>query len=146
MKQSLTRFDEIADTFQSVDPSDRLEVLLDFSDHLPPLPEHLVRLRDEGLHLVHECQAPVFLYVTVNDDLVNVFGDVPREAPTARSFLSILIDAFDRQPVGVVEGAPADPLRALGLDTLLGMQRTRGLSAIYQQLRARVAALAITTQ
>jgi cysteine desulfuration protein SufE len=146
VKPLLTRFDEIADSFQSVEPGDRLEVLLDFADRLPPLPEHLVRLRDEGLHLVHECQAPVFLYVNVTDDVVSVYGDVPREAPTARSFLSILIDAFDGQSVGVVEEAPADPLRALGLDSLLGMQRTRGLSAIYQQLRARVGAPAVDTQ
>jgi cysteine desulfuration protein SufE len=34
--------------------------------------------------------------------------------------------------------APNDPLRALGLSKLLGMQRTQGLNAIYKKLRAEV--------
>lgn len=142
----MSTFDQIADALKSVDTTDRIDVLLDFADRLPPLPDHLIPLRDDERHLVHECQAPVFLFVTVDDGIVHIFGDVPREAPTARSFLSILIDAFDGKPVEVLEQAPSDALQALGLSSMLGMQRTRGLSGIYHQLRARVEALATATK
>lgn len=135
----MSKFTEIADAFQSVDAEDRLDVLLDYADRLPDLPHELAAVRDSGLHQVHECQSPVFLYVTVDGE-VRIFGDVPREAPTARSFVAILIDAFDGTAPADVLAAPADPLRALGLDQLIGMQRTRGLSAVYGKLRSTVAA------
>ena len=98
---------EIADQFQLVDPQDRLDILLDYSERLPPLPEAYAPLRDRGLNMVHECQSPVFLMVEVDDDdVVHLHADVPREAPTARSFTSILLEAFDEQPASVVLDAP----------------------------------------
>jgi len=131
---------EIADQFQLVDPQDRLDILLDYSERLPPLPEEYAPLRDRGLNMVHECQSPVFLMVEMDDDdIVHLYADVPREAPTARSFTSILLDAFDGQPAAVVLGAPPDVLHDLGIDALIGMQRTRGLRAIYAKLRHEVA-------
>lgn len=131
---------EIADQFQLVDPQDRLDILLDYSERLPPLPEAYAPLRDRGLNMVHECQSPVFLMVEVDDDdVVHLHADVPREAPTARSFTSILLEAFDEQPASVVLDAPPDVLHDLGIDALIGMQRTRGLRAIYAKLRHEVA-------
>lgn len=134
----MATFEEIADTFQSVEPDFRLELLLDYAEKLPPLPERYHALRDEGLGMVHECQSPVFLQVEVEDDTVHLYADVPREAPTARAFVAILHEAFDEQPTTVVHDAPDDVLRQLGLRTMLGARRTRGLSAIYQQFRGEV--------
>lgn len=135
----MTPLDEIIETFQFVEPQDRLEILLDFSRKLPPLPEAYHALRDRGLNMVHECQAPVFLMVEVEDGIVRLHADVPEEAPTARSFVSILVEAFDGAPTEAVEAAPADLLYALGIDRLIGMQRTRGLRAIYARLKNEVA-------
>lgn len=135
-------FHEIAETFQSVDATMRLELLLDYAQQLPELPEDYRSLRDAGLDMVHECQAPVFLRVEVRDGAVVLHGDVPMEAPTARGFVSLLLDAFDGAAPDAVAAAPPDALQALGLRTLLGMQRTRGLSAIYHRVRSEVARLA----
>ncbi len=132
-------FDEIADVFQSADPELRLELLLDYSDRLPPLPERLHPLREAGLEMVHECQAPVFLHVEVGEDAVHLFPSVPREAPTARAFCTILHEAFDGASPEAVAAAPTAALHRLGLDRLLGMQRVRGLSAIYQRVKGEVA-------
>ena len=131
----MASFEEIAELFQSVEPEMRLELLLEYAQKLPPLPAVYHPLRDAGLNLVHECQSPVFLMVEVDDGAVRLHADVPREAPTARGFTSILVEAFDGAPPEAVQAAPADALGALGLTRLLGMQRTRGLSGIYQRVR-----------
>lgn len=131
----MSQFDDIAEAFQMADPDMRLELLLDYVDRLPPLPERYHELRDAGLNMVHECQSPVFLMVEVEDSTVRLHADVPREAPTARAFCAILHEAFDGAAPEEVLSAPEDALHRLGLAGLLGMQRTRGLSAIYQRVK-----------
>ncbi len=143
-EREMRSFEEIAETFQLAEPEMRLELLLEFAENLPPLPEAYHALRDAGLNLVHECQSPVFLMVEVADGRVKLHADVPREAPTARGFTSILVDAFDGAAPEDVLNAPLDALNALGLSSLLGMQRTRGLSAIYRRVRNEVARRAET--
>jgi len=134
----MNRLEEIAEPFQMADRDFRLELLLDYADKLPELPDDYVPLRDAGMNMVHECQSPVFLMAEVNNGTVRVIGDVPKEAPTARAFVSILREAFDGEPPQEVLDAPRDALRMLGLSELLGMQRTQGLSAIYGRLRRQV--------
>ena len=96
-------------------------------------------LRDAGLNMVHECQSPVFLMVEVKDGAVRLHADVPDEAPTARSFTTLMVKAFDGVAPQVVLDAPGDILHRLRLTHLLGMQRTRGLRAIYQRIKNEVA-------
>ena len=132
-------FATIAEAFRSVDPPMRLELLLDYAGKLPPLPEAYRPLREAGMNMVHECQAPVFLMTEVKGGAVRLHADVPPEAPTARGFTSILVEAFDGAAPPDVQAAPANALHELGLTGLLGMQRTRGLSAIYQRVKNEVA-------
>jgi len=134
----MNRLEEIAEPFQMADRDFRLELLLEYAEKLPPLPDDYTELRDQGLNMVHECQSPVFLMAEVRDGTVHVIGDVPREAPTARAFVSILREAFHGESPDEVLDAPPDALRVLGLSQLLGMQRTQGLSAIYGRLRKQV--------
>ncbi len=131
--------EEIAEPFQMVDNDMRLELMLEYADKLPPLPEDYRAMRDAGLNMVHECQSPVFLHIEVKDDAVKLIADVPREAPTARAFVSIMREAFHGATPDEVDEAPPDALRMLGLSGLLGMQRTQGLSAIYQRIKNEVA-------
>ena len=91
--------------------------------------------------MIHECQSPVFLMVTIESGLIRIYADVPRETPTARSFVALLIESFDQQVPDVVLSAPSDILRVFGLTHLLGMQRTRGLTAVYQHVKREVARL-----
>lgn len=132
-------FEDIAAPFRMVDRDMRLELMLEYAEKLPPLPERYHELRDAGLNMVHECQSPVFLMPEVEEGRVRLYADVPRSAPTARAFVSILHEAFDGQPPEAVQAAPEDALYQLGLSKLLGMQRTQGLAAIYQRVKTEVA-------
>lgn len=132
------RIGEIVEEFAEVDGQTRLELLLEYADSLPPLPQAYHSLRDAGIGLIHECQSPVFLLVEVKAGTVRILADVPREAPTPRSFVGILVEAFDGLPAEEVQMAPPDLIHQLGLARMLGMQRLRGLSAVYRFLRSEV--------
>ena len=127
---------DILASFEDLDPSDRLEWLIEFGNSLPALPEAYHAERNAGKHIVHECQAPVFFKVEIANDLLSIQADVPREAPIARGFVSLLRNAFDGAPAELLQSAPDNMLEALHLSGLIGMQRTRGLTAIYKVLQS----------
>jgi cysteine desulfuration protein SufE len=135
----MTRLESILALFQEADPEMRMALLLEFAERLPPLPAAYAPLRDAGLGMVHECQSPVFLMVEVQNGRVRIYADAPREAPTPRGFTALLVEAFDGIPPEQILSAPEDLLYRLGIAPLLGMQRLRGLTGIYQRLRREVA-------
>ena len=84
------RLQEIADDFDAVPDKERLQLLLEFSQDLPPLPERYAEHRDR-MEPVPECQSPLFLAVEVDrTTAVHLFFDAPAEAPTTRGFAAIL--------------------------------------------------------
>ena len=94
----------------NADRNTRLETLLDLSRTLPPLPEGLLQAPDREQHRVAECQTPVHLWVEVRDGRVHLFADVPRESPTVRGFVALLIKALDGVPPDEVARIPdSDP-------------------------------------
>ena len=56
----------IIEDFQSVPDPEKLELLLEFSDELPALPERYAGHEDE-MEQVIECQSPLFLAVELHD-------------------------------------------------------------------------------
>jgi cysteine desulfuration protein SufE len=133
------RLDEIASEFSDLEPRERLELLLDFAEHLPEVPEALRAERDVGDHRVHECMTPVYLWVVSEEGHVRIHAEVAPEAPTVQGFVGILVDAFSgAEPAEVLNVSP-DILQRLGLIEALGMVRMRGLSAIFNRIRATVA-------
>ncbi|MCH8029031.1 MAG: SufE family protein [Candidatus Dadabacteria bacterium] len=131
----MARIQEIIEEFQGLDFNTTLEMLLDYANSLPELPEEYKEARDAGLNRVHECQTPVFMWVNVKDGRVSMHADVARESPTVRGFVSILVDAFDGATPDEVEQAPSNLLTEIGLVNKLGMTRTRGLGAVYGRLK-----------
>jgi cysteine desulfuration protein SufE len=136
--QPPARLDEIVEEFADLEPRERLELLLDFAESLPELSAELKAQRDAGLHRIHECQTPVYLWVSVEEGKVRVDGDVAPEAPTVKGFVAILVDAFTGAAPAEVLCAQPDLLSRLGLAETLGMVRMRGLSAILHRIREEV--------
>src|SRR5690242_14011089 len=88
------RIDQVAAEFAELEPRERLELLLEFSEKLPELPERLQAERDAGIGRVHECQTPVFLWVETPQGRVQIYADVAPEAPTVKGFVSVLDEVF----------------------------------------------------
>jgi cysteine desulfuration protein SufE len=133
------RLADTAEQFALVPETDRLYLLLDYAERLPPLPERLAPLRDAGIGRVHECQSPVFLYAEVEDGTVRLFADVPREAPTVRGLVGLLVEALDGSTPADVAAVPEDLLYRLGIAKQLGMRRQQGFGGVLHRLKASVA-------
>jgi cysteine desulfuration protein SufE len=127
--------DTLVRRFQNTDRETRLEMLLDLSERLPPLPERFHEARDQGVNRVTECQTPVFLYAEVRDGKFQLHADVPREAPTVRGFVSLLARGLNGASAEEVTRIPSDLLDQLKLGEALGMTRTQGLSAVVQRVK-----------
>ena len=134
--------DTIIARFKAADRNTRLETLLDYSRKLPPLPPELESLKAQGINRVPECQTPVYLWVGLDDGKVRLHADVPRESPTVRGFIALLVKALDGAPAADVAKVPDDLLDQLALSETLGMTRTQGLAAILSRVKRSVAAAA----
>lgn len=134
------RLQEIVDDFAAVADKDRLQLLLEFSEELPALPDRYAR--DHGLlESVPECQTPLFLTVEVGeDDTVHLFFDAPREAPTTRGFAGILHAGLDGMPADEVLATPAEFTGRLGLQHLVSPLRLRGMSAMLARIKNQIRA------
>ncbi len=138
--------EEIADDFSSATSPEKLQLLLEFSDDLPQLPERYAG-HDELLERVDECQSPLFLVVEVGDDperSVHLFFHAPAESPTTRGFAGILHEGLDGLPAADVLAVPDDAPYRFGLGEAVSPLRLRGmvamLSRIKRQVRLRTAA------
>lgn len=117
---------------------DRLEMLLEFSDSLPDLPQRYRALRETDENRVHECQSPVYMWIEVVNGHVEIYADVPLNAPTVRGFVSLLIDSLFGAPPAQVLSIQPTLIGELGLVEALGMVRMRGLHAILYRIKSEV--------
>jgi len=128
------RFDKLISRFSAADRDTRLEALLDSSHKLPEVPARLIDARDAGI-TVPECQTPVHLWVERDNGVLHFYGDVPRESPTVRGYVSILVRTLDGATPAEVEDVPDDLLDHLKLVETLGMLRIGGLTALLRRLK-----------
>ena len=129
---------EIVDDFNAVSDKDRLQLLLEFSQELPALPERYAEHHDE-LERVPECQTPLFLAVEVEpDSVVHLYFDAPAEAPTTRGFAAILHAGLDGLTADDVLAVPAEFSSKLGLQDLVSPLRLRGMAAMLARIKRQV--------
>ena len=128
----------IVEDFRSLSERDRLQLLLDFSRELPPLPPELAAHKD-AMEPVPECQSPVFLLVDVDADThVHLWFDAPAEAPTTRGFASILREGLDGLTAPEVLAVPDDVPDRLGIGTAVSPLRLRGMAGMLARIKRQV--------
>lgn len=136
------RLSKIVDEFADLPRDLKLELLLDYANAVPPLPERYAEHRD-ALERVHECQTPFFVATELEDGRVRLHFDAPEESPTTRGFAGILHAGLDGATAEEVLAVPADFSSRLGLGDALSPLRLRGIAAILgavqRQVRARSA-------
>lgn len=128
----------IREEFLGLGVRDRLQLLLEYSNDLPALPE---RYRDHPdlFERVEECQSPVFLFVEVDDaQIVHMFATAPAEAPTTRGFASILAQGLAGLTADEVLAVPDDYPRTIGLTEAVSPLRIRGMTAMLGRTKRQI--------
>src|ERR1700761_847375 len=133
----MTKLDEITTEMSQCDRQERIDLLLDFAKTLPPLPDRLLAHKDAS-HRVEECQSPVYLFVELEGDKVALHADAPIEAPTARGFVSLLVQGLDGATAEEILSVKPDLIERIGLPEILGMLRVRGLSGVLARVKGEV--------
>jgi cysteine desulfuration protein SufE len=147
------RLAAIVEEFQELERPQRLELLLEFSQGLPPLPARFEE-HPELLEAVPECQSPIFVATEIApraevtdpdadpdaaDPEVRVFFRAPREAPTTRGFAGILAEGVDGLGAAQVLALPDDVCARLGLEEAVSPLRLRGMTGMLRRIKRQVA-------
>jgi cysteine desulfuration protein SufE len=127
---------EVVSDFADMQGQDKLQLLLEFSTELPPLPADL---EVAAMEPVPECQSPLFLHVDASDrERVRLYFSAPAEAPTTRGFAAILAAGLDEHSADEILAVPDDFYSELGLAKLISPLRLRGMSAMLARIKRRL--------
>ena len=127
---------DYAEELADLDDREKLEFLVD----LPPLSAARAAEPFPSQCRVQECQTAVHLWVDVEGDTVRVEADVPRNSPTVRGLVALVIDVVSGlSPVEILR-LPEDLLPGLGLQAALGMTRQQGLRGVMSRIQREIRA------
>ena len=135
-----TRLREIVEEFGWCEGQEKLELLLEYSEKMMPLPDWLDK--ETNMEQVHECMTPVFVHAEIQDGGMQFYFDVPPESPTVRGYAAILGEGLRGATPEEVIGIPSNFYQQMGLQKVLTTQRLNGISAILAYLK-RLASQAI---
>jgi cysteine desulfuration protein SufE len=127
------RLQEIVAEFGEAEGQDKLELLLEYSEKMPPLPDWLNK--DTNMEQIHECMTPVFVHVERENGGMVYYFDVPPESPTVRGYAAILGEGLRGATPEQIVNLPGDFFQDMGLHKVLSHQRLRGISAILAYLK-----------
>lgn len=138
------RLAEIRDEFLDLPEPERLQLLLEYSQELPPVPAEYEG-HPELAERVAECQSPVYIILDVDEDgVVAMHATAPPEAPTTRGFASILVQGITGLTADEVLAIPADFPQSIGLTRAVSPLRIAGMTGMLmraqRQVRAKTAA------
>ena len=135
MSELPPRLAEIVGEFRECDRTERLDLLLEYANGLPALPE---RLQGAELERVHECQTPLFVQAEVEGDAVRLYFAAPDEAPTSKGFAGIIQAGLDGCTVDEVLGTPSDFAQGMGLAEVVSPLRMRSVGAILARVKRQL--------
>lgn len=125
----------IVEDFALCEGREKLELLLQYAENLPPLPQRFAADR-AGMEQVHECMSPVFVAAErTPSGGIHYYFDIPPEAPTVRGFAAILGEGLNGQLPQVILQVPNDFFTQMGLEKVLSSQRLNGIGAILAHLK-----------
>ena len=142
-QQIPSRLSEIVEDFQWAEGREKVELLIEYSEQLPPLPERF-QADHAVMHHVEECMTPVYV-ISEQDDQgrLQFFFDVPPESPTVRGFAAMMAEGLKNTLPEQVLAIPDHFYHEMGLDQVLTHQRLNGMAAILAYLK-RLAATALS--
>jgi len=128
----------LIEDFASLRESERLDLLLEFSESLPALPARYAD-HPELLERVEECQSPIFLFVEIDQsNCARLFFSAPPEAPTTRGFASLLFSVIDGLTVQQALDFDIDFPSKLSLQKVVSPLRLRGMIGILTRIKRQL--------
>jgi cysteine desulfuration protein SufE len=129
---------EIREDFLALAEPERLQLLLEFSQELPPIPAEYEG-HPELCERVAECQSPVYIVVDVDGDgIVAMHATAPAEAPTTRGFASILAQGLTGLTVADALAVPDDYPQSLGLTRAVSPLRIAGMTGMLLRAKRQI--------
>jgi len=128
------RLAEIVDDFQYCEGREKLELLLQFAESLPPLPERIA-VNQAQMDTVPECMTPVSVTAEIEQGGMVFYFVVPEESPTVRGYAAIMAEGLRGASPTQVLNIPADFYLKMGLQTVLSSQRLNGMAAIVAHIK-----------
>lgn len=128
------RLKEIIEDFQLSEGREKLELLLQFAQQMPALPDWLQRDRSQ-MEFVPECMTPVYVHAETQNGRMTFYFDVPDESPTVRGYAAIMAEGLREATPEQVLSVPGDFYQQMGLDKVLSYQRLNGISAILAHMK-----------
>lgn len=129
------KLDELLEELNELDPSEKLEWLVEFADQLPEISDEHRSQPFPDSCLVRECQTPVYLWVKSVDGRVFLEADVPRQSPMVRGLVALLVLGIQGESVSDVLALPDDPVQRWELSGVLGMTRQQGFRGVISRLK-----------
>jgi len=128
-----TRLQEIVEEFGWLEGQEKLQLLLEYAEKMPPLPDWLDK--DTQMEQIHECMTPVFVHAEVENGGMVFYFEVPPQSPTVRGYAAILGEGLRGiAPEQIVE-LPNTFYQEMGLQQVLTAQRLNGIGAILAHLK-----------
>ncbi len=129
-------FEELVETFEFLDDwEDRYRHVIDMGKAMPPL-EDALRVPATK---VDGCASQVWLVPQIKDGVFTFRGE--SDAMIVRGLIAVLLALYNDQPVAEVGKIDAAAeLGRLGLNDHLSAQRSNGLRAMVERIRATAAA------
>jgi cysteine desulfuration protein SufE len=125
---------ELAD----LDDQEKLEFLVELAEELPALSAARRGMPFPATCRVQECQTAVHLWTDVVDGRVQVEADVPKNSPTVRGLVTLVLQVVNGRLSNEVLALPEDWLPVLGLQAALGMTRQNGLRGVVSRIQRAV--------
>lgn len=129
------KLQEIIDDFELAEKQEKIELLIQYAESLPALPEWLYAERDK-MDAVPECMTPVHVFGEKKDnDTLTFHFDIPPQAPTVRGLASILANGLSGSTPQEIIALPADFYLQMNLQDVISHQRLNGFMGILAHMK-----------
>jgi cysteine desulfuration protein SufE len=129
------KLQQIVDDFADASREEKVEMLIQYAESLPPLPDWLQGERAK-MEAVPECMTPVFLFAEklAGGGLVFHF-DIPPQSPTVRGLAAILANGLSGASPAEIIAVPADFYAPMNLQEAISYQRLNGFQGVLAHMK-----------
>lgn len=128
------KLQEIIDDFALAEKQEKVELLIQYAESLPPLPEWLQAERDK-MEPVPECMTPVHVFAEKKGAGLSFHFDIPPQSPTVRGLAAILANGLDGSTPEQIISVPADFYLQMNLQEAISHQRLNGFMGILAHMK-----------